>query len=71
MPEHDASSLTPASSNITAVQIEKGELKSLGKRIAVQLQKARTYEAKAHEKAGVELRKADDNWNTVTASIIS
>ncbi len=52
----------------TAVQIEKDcpiEVEALGFRIAAHLQKARDYEAKAREKAGVELRKADDNWTTV------
>ena len=51
---------------VTAAQIEKGELESLGKRIMAHLEKVRTYEAKAHEKAGVELHKADDNWNSFT-----
>src|SRR5438309_4374312 len=55
---------------VTAAQIEKEgcppEVQTLGRRIAAHLQKVRDYEAKAHEKAGVELRKADDNWTTVT-----
>jgi hypothetical protein len=56
-------------SKVTAAQIEKDcptEVEALGYRIAAHLQKVRDYEAKAHEKAGVELRKADDNWTTVT-----
>ena len=56
--------------SVTAAQIEKEgcppEVQTLGRRIAAHLQKVRDYEAKAHEKAGVELRKADDNWTTVT-----
>jgi hypothetical protein len=59
----------PASSLVTAAQINDScpaVIDDLGKKIAVHLQKVRTYEAKAHKKAGVELRKADDNWNTVT-----
>jgi hypothetical protein len=56
---------------ITAEQIEKRcptaiEVEALGYRIAAHLRKMRDYEAKAHEKAGVELRKAEDNWTTVT-----
>jgi hypothetical protein len=54
---------------LTAAQIEKDcpvEVQALGNRIAAHLQKMRDYEAKAHEKAGVELRKADDHWHTVT-----
>jgi hypothetical protein len=56
---------------VTAKQIEKGcptaiEVEALGYRIAAHLKKVRDYEAKAHEKAGVELRKAEDNWTTVT-----
>ena len=50
----------------TAAQIAQGELEPLGKRITAHLEKVRGYEAEAHEKAGVELRKADDHWNTVT-----
>ena len=50
----------------TAAQIEAGELEALGKRIAAHLSKMRGYEAKAQEKAGVELKKADDHWNTLT-----
>jgi hypothetical protein len=54
---------------VTAAQIKKScpvEVEALGNRIATHLQKARAYEAKAHEKIGVELRKADDHWTTVT-----
>jgi hypothetical protein len=54
---------------VTAAQIKKGcpaEVETLGRQIAARLQKVRDYEAKAQEKAGVELRKADDNWTTVT-----
>lgn len=54
---------------VTAAQIGKDcpiEVAALGFRIRAQLKTMRGYEAKAHEKAGVELRKADDNWTTVT-----
>jgi hypothetical protein len=54
---------------LTAEQIENDcpvEIQTLGDRVATHLDKARAYEARAHEKAGVELRKADDHWNTVT-----
>ena len=54
---------------VTAKQIENDcptEVEDLGHRIAAHIQAARGYEAKAHEKAGVELRKADNNWTTVT-----
>jgi hypothetical protein len=51
---------------VTAAQIAKGQLEPLGKRIAVHLEKMRGYEAKAQEKAGVELRKAEDHWNSVS-----
>jgi hypothetical protein len=57
------------SSHITAAQIKKGcptEVAALGCRIAAHLEKMRNYEAKAHAKAGIELRKAEDNWITVT-----
>jgi hypothetical protein len=57
---------TTPTPSITAAQIKKGELEPLGMKIAAHLKKARAYEAKAHEKAGIELRKADDNWNSVT-----
>jgi hypothetical protein len=54
---------------VTAAQIKRRcpvEVDTLGRQIAARLQKVRDYEAKAQEKAGVELRKADDNWTTVT-----
>jgi hypothetical protein len=54
---------------VTAAQIKRRcpvEVETLGRQIAARLQKVRDYEAKAQEKAGVELRKADDNWTTVT-----
>jgi hypothetical protein len=50
---------------ITAVQIKEGELDQLGKQIAVRLQKMRGYEAKVQEKAGVELKRADDHRTTI------
>jgi hypothetical protein len=50
----------------TAAQVAKGELEPLGKQIAAHLQKMRGYEVKAHEKAGVELRRADNHWDTIT-----
>jgi hypothetical protein len=63
-----------ASTNkVTAAQIKKGcpvEVQALGRRIAAHLQKVRDYEARAQEKAGVELRKADDNWTTVTQLLV-
>ena len=69
----DISQSPPKSSaiKVTAEQIEKGcptaiEVQALGFRIAAHLKTMRGYEAKAREKAGVELRKADDNWTTVT-----
>jgi hypothetical protein len=55
-----------SSQTIGAAQIEKGELELLGKQIAAHLQKMRGYEAKAQEKAGIELRKADDHRNSVS-----
>ena len=58
-----------ASSVVTAAQIAEGELGDLGKRIAARLEKVRGYEAKARDKAGVELRKADDHWNTLTREL--
>jgi hypothetical protein len=69
------SSLSPRQcqppTKVTAAQIKKGcptatEVLALGFRIHKQLKKVRSYEAKAQAKAGVELRKADDNWITVT-----
>jgi hypothetical protein len=51
---------------LTAAQIANGKLEPLGKRIEAHLEKMRAYEARAHEKAGVELRKADDHWRTIT-----
>jgi hypothetical protein len=67
----DTTASTPKSpaTKVTAAQIEKGcpiEVEALGYRIAAHLKKMRDYEIKAHEKAGVELRKAEDNWTTVT-----
>jgi hypothetical protein len=56
----------PQTNGFTAAQIAQGELEPLGKRITAHLEKVRRYEAEAHEKAGVELRKADDHWNTIT-----
>ena len=50
----------------TAAQIAKGDLEPLGKRIEAHLEKMRGYEAKAHAKAGIELKKADDHWNSIT-----
>jgi hypothetical protein len=55
-----------ASSQVPTTVAIDGELEHLGKHIAAHLLKARAYEAKVHEKAGVELRRADDHWNTVT-----
>jgi hypothetical protein len=57
---------------VTAAQIKRRcpvEVETLGHQIAARLQKVRDYEAKAQEKAGVELRKADDNWTTVTKAV--
>lgn len=55
--------------NVTAEQIAAGKLDDLGKRIVARLDKVRAYEAKAREKAGIELRKADDHWNTLTQEL--
>ena len=57
----DDTSITPRYP-LTAEQIENDcpEIQDLGHRIAAHLDKARAYEAKAHEKAGAELRKADN-----------
>jgi hypothetical protein len=56
---------------VTAAQIEKGcptatDVLALGHQVRARLKTVRGYEAKAREKAGVELRKAEDNWITVT-----
>jgi hypothetical protein len=59
---------------VTAKQIEKPpvneaaavDVAALGSRIAAQLKTMRSYEAKARKKAGVELRKAQDNFDTIT-----
>jgi hypothetical protein len=51
---------------VRKTQIVKGELEPLGKQIAAHLEKMRGYEAKAQEKAGVELNKADEHWNSIT-----
>jgi hypothetical protein len=51
---------------VRETQIAKGELEPLGKEIAARLEKMRGYEATAQEKAGVELKKADDHWNSIT-----
>jgi hypothetical protein len=53
-------------SRITAVQIAEGELEPLGKRITAHLERMRGYEALAQQKAGIELKKAENNWITVT-----
>jgi hypothetical protein len=42
------------------------DVAALGSRIAAQLKTMRSYEVKAREKAGVELRKAQDNFDTIT-----
>jgi hypothetical protein len=61
-----AASSATTKNGFTAAQIEKGKLDDLGKRIEAHLEKMRGYEAKAQEKAGVELREADDHFNTIT-----
>jgi hypothetical protein len=50
----------------TAAQIAEGELEPLGKRIIAHLERMRGYEALAQQKAGIELKKAENNWITVT-----
>jgi hypothetical protein len=50
---------------LTAAQIGKGELETLGKQIKAHVEKMRGYEARAQEKAGVELHKADNHRNTI------
>ena len=47
------------------LQIERGALKDLGDRIAAHLKKVREYEASAREKAGVYIKKAQDNRDTI------
>ena len=50
---------------LTAAQIGKGELETLGKQIKAHVEKMRGYEARAQDKAGVELHKADNHRNTI------
>jgi hypothetical protein len=64
------SQLTQPAAKVTATQIEKGcptatDVLAIGHQIRARL-KTMGYETKAREKAGVELRKANDNWITVT-----
>ena len=51
---------------LTAAKIGKGELEELGKRIAVHFEKMQACETQAREKAGLELRKADDHRDTIS-----
>jgi hypothetical protein len=51
------------------VQIKAGALEQDGKKVAAQLQKVREYEAAAHEKAGHELKKADEFWVSLTQTL--
>jgi hypothetical protein len=48
-----------------AIQIQNGALEQEGKFIAAQIKAMRGYEAAAEAKAGVELKKAQDNRTTV------
>lgn len=52
------------------IQIRNGALEQDGRRVAAQLQKMRDYEATAYEKAGHELRKMDDFWDSLTQTLV-
>ncbi len=60
----------PSAGGLSAAQIRNGELEALGERIAAHLRKMRNYEARAQEKAGVELKKGDNHWNSVTQLLV-
>ncbi len=51
------------------VQIKNGALEQEGKKIAAHLQKVREYEAAAKEKAGHELKKADEHFVSLTQEL--
>jgi hypothetical protein len=51
------------------LQIKNGALEQDGKTVAAQLQKVRDYEASAKEKAGHELKKADEFWISLTKTL--
>lgn len=51
------------------IQIKNGALEQEGKKIAAHLQKVREYEAAAREKAGHELKKADEHFVSLTQEL--